>query len=476
MRRFATLAMMFALVVAACSSQVETGESATPESGESSTTDAANDGSSNSAATSEAAPEEERDDSADQASPTSSTSPPGAAAILPCWADEPSNSPITSAESVTVGSGFEGVIARANYDDRVVASDTLVYEANNTDMRGARVGDRYEVTGSEVAARWRDTAATVDKLLVLRDSLFSQPDHPFLQPNVCALMLAPNWITVAAHHPDPIAPTTPDLEDDAAWIALADSPTSVFGSFPPSSRMHELATSPLDGPEGALSRQARTNLITLASFAEALLTRRAEGTGAVLEQGASIISDGDLRYFGAELRRDSFIPILVANPGEAELAEGKGAAVAGLDVAEADLDALMVSILQRRLLDGDVAIERYDLSTERDQLRAIAILEALIPAAEADGPTVWLWVNGRLDPEQKLRGEGPIDYMDEFSARLDDADVAQSRLRYVAKPVVDLPASGARAVLEEAIRDSEAVGLPVSITLDSLGLQAVLNG
>ncbi len=377
---------------------------------------------------------------------------------------------------ITVGAGFERVIPRVNYDDPVVAGDTIVYEANNTDMRGARVGDRYEVTGAEVAARWGETAAAVDRLLVLRDSLFSQPDHPFLQPDVCSLMLAPNWITVAAHHPDPVAPNTPDPADDAAWVALSDAPASVFGSFPSSSRMHELATSPLSGPDEDLTRQSRANLIILSSFAEALLAKRSDGVDAVLEEGAAIISEGDLRYFGADLRRDSFIPILVANPGAAELAEGKGAAVAGLDVAEAELDDLMVAILRRRLLDGDVAVERYDLSTERDQLRAVAMLEALIPAGEPSGATVWLWVNGRLDPERKLRGEGPLDYMDEFSARLDAADVAQARLRYVAKPVIDLPADGQRAALEAAISASDEFDLPVSVTLDSLGLQTVLNG
>ncbi|MEM8627913.1 MAG: zinc metalloprotease HtpX, partial [Pseudomonadota bacterium] len=50
----------------------------------------------------------------------------------------------------------------------------------------------------------------------------------------------------------------------------------------------------------------------------------------------------------------------------------------------------------RRLEDGPLGIERYDLREQAEQERARVLLEALVPTGSTGHP-VWLWVNGGSD-------------------------------------------------------------------------------
>ena len=76
--------------------------------------------------------------------------------------------------------------------------ENLFYEGNNIVMRGNRTssGD-FTDAGDTVSLRWRSVATSCRGIFVLRDSLFSQQDHPYRHESH-ALMLPPSWITAAA--------------------------------------------------------------------------------------------------------------------------------------------------------------------------------------------------------------------------------------------------------------------------------------
>lgn len=329
----------------------------------------------------------------------------------------------------------------------------LVYECNNMEFRGPKAGARYADDGATVAARWRQFAAGTGGVFVLRDSLWSQQDHPSGHA-AYAPMMPPNWVTVAvaaaAEGRALVLPTAPPVDDDAAWSAL--TPAAMFGDLPVSDSLHRAAAA-----TGAVARNARRVHRMLTDDVRAMWRAAPAGAEAVAAAGAERIAASDRAYFGAALRRTTVIPIFVEHPNDHEVEEGKGMGVHGRRLSVAHQATAMRAVYRRRLADGDLALERYDLSNAADRDRAIAVLEALIPPGEPAGRgKVWLWITGKLDPQRKLQGDGPLAYVGAFRAQLQAADVDLTRLHLFAKPEIVLPRTGDRKAVLEAAIDAHA--------------------
>ena len=338
----------------------------------------------------------------------------------------------------------------------------LVYECNNLEIRGPKVGAVYSADGVEIATRWRRYAAGVGGVFVLRDSLWSQQDHP-IGHRAYAPMMPPNWVTVAvaaaANGRALALPEAPPIDDDRAWSALTLS--AMFGDMPLSESLHRAASGAdaalSAGDRQALARNARHVHRLLTDDARAMWSAAPAGPAAVAAAGADRIAASDRAYFGAELRRRVVIPIFVENPNDHEVEEGKGMGVFGRTFDAAHTAQAMRAVYRRRLVDGDLALERYDLSNPTDRRRAIAVLEVLIPPGEPVGRgKVWLWITGRLDPRRKLQGEGPLAYAGTFRAELAAAQIDTSRLKLFAKPEIVLPRQGDRRGALEAAIDAHA--------------------
>lgn len=389
-----------------------------------------------------------------------------------------------------VPEGFVGVVPRATLRSWHRVQNVL-HEGNNIEMRGARSRDGqglYTDSGEVIAARWRRYASGVRGIFVLRDSLFSQQDHPYNQVSF-APMLPPNWVTVAVMLASKkqaiVSPLAHDPGDEARWRG-ADAAT-VFGSFPVSSSLHEHATrdwSAAPDPELAKARalNARRVLGLFAADVEAMRRAAPFGVEAVAEAGAARIAASDRAYFGEEVRASRIIPIFVEHPNAKELDKGKGMIPEGQAI-DAELAQMVTRVVYRaRLRDGDLAIERYDLSSASDRARAIALLEQLIPSERSEGEPdskVWLWVTGRLDPKKKLQGEGPLDHVARFREEIAAAKIDVARLELFGKPTERLPVKGSdrRAKLEELIAEYRAVGLLyVSVNYTSPLLWNILGG
>src|SRR5262249_39704308 len=150
---------------------------------------------------------------------------------------------------------------------------------NNVSMRGPRRGGvatrPYVADGEATARHWRESVARTRGVFVLRDSLFSQQDHPFDQrPH--ALLMSPSWGAVATAAAAASVPATPmqiaRADDDAGWAALDDA--HVFGSFPIAERLSELARRPLasaSDDDRTRIANARASLATLAADVDAML-------------------------------------------------------------------------------------------------------------------------------------------------------------------------------------------------------------
>lgn len=358
----------------------------------------------------------------------------------------------------------------------------LVYEANNMTLRGARSEDGalYVSTGREIAERWRVAAAGVSKVFALRDALFSQQDHP-VDHDPVAVMMPPSWVTVAVAHTlegRPVSPVhAPPVDDDEAWGAIA-TPEDLFGSFPASQTLHDVATRPRTvlAPERLRVTNARRTVHMLARDAEVMLAAVARGAEAVAEVGAERISLGDRRYFGERLRREHLILIGVENPNRHEIVdEAKGLVVAGMELPEQAITLARRAIYRRRLRDGDLAVERYHLGEPAERRRAISVLEELIPRSGADGAggaTVWLWVHGGLDP-RGVRGTDATRYIGMFRQEVASANVDVRRLRYLSKPHVPIGGRNLAQQLDTHARRFRAMDLPLSLNIGS-GLLARL--
>jgi hypothetical protein len=354
----------------------------------------------------------------------------------------------------------------------------LIYEGNNKNFRGpASETDLYR-SGDETAADWRLYAAGVRKLVVLRDSLFSQQDHPISQ-TPRALMMPPNWVSVAVAEVlagrTPIAPRSAPIDDDAGW-ASADA-TALFGSFPASERLFLDATRPLANAspdDASKTRNARRSMQSLAAAAQAMIDAAPHGPEAVAQTGAEWIAASDRSYFGVELRRSKIIPIFVENPNEHEARdEGKGLGVWGRELPEQALALTRKYVYARRLADGDLALERYDLRHASEQARAIALLETLIPPGSS-GHDVWLWVNGGSDGHGS--GDPAVPYIPDFQVQLEAAQIELSRLVLLSKPSIQPWGDDAKQVFEaEVDRHAALATQPGSPGVKSIPLSAQLS-
>ncbi|MEM9071993.1 MAG: hypothetical protein AAGE52_26035 [Myxococcota bacterium] len=345
----------------------------------------------------------------------------------------------------------------------------LVYEANNVAIRGSRGDDGfYESTGRAIAERWRNGAAGVRRVFALRDALFSQQDHP-IDHDPVSVMMPPNWVSVAIAKvmaDEPLRPVqAPAIDDDDAWRALA-TPAALFGSFPPSERLHETATRPRTvlAPERLRVTNARRTVQMLAADARAMVDAAAEGAQAVADAGAERISLSDRRYFGERLRREHVILIAVENPNLHEQRdEAKGLGVYGQDIANEAIAMARQAIFRRRLLDGDLAIERYHLGRSEERRRAIDVLEELLPEGSR-GHEVWLWVHGGLDA-RGIRGTDATAHIQQFRAEVGNAAIESERLRYLSKPHVPIGGRNLASKLDLASRRFRQLDLPLSLNI-----------
>lgn len=346
----------------------------------------------------------------------------------------------------------------------------LVYEANNVDLRGSRTEQQlYEDTGVEIAERWRAGAAGVRGVLVLRDALFSQQDHP-IDHNPVSIMMPVSWISVAVHEVmegRELRPANaPDLDDDAAWAEL-DTPALLFGSFPPSERLHEEATKPRTvlAPQRLRVTNARRSVAMLAQQSRAMCDAAGEGAEAVAAAGAEAISFSDRLYFGERLRRENIILVTVENPTLHErVDEAKGFRPPRGTLSDEAIATAVDALYRRRLLDGDVGLERVDLNRMSERRHAVALLERLIPEEDPGDSQLWLYVHGGL------RGsaiEDALSHMYGFRLQLEAGNVNLSRLRLFARPPVPIGGSDLARQLWLGSRRFRNHDLPMSLNLGS---------
>lgn len=350
----------------------------------------------------------------------------------------------------------------------------LRYESNNRSMRGAF--DPRPESGCENARRQRAIAGRVRGLFVLRDALFSQQDHP-VEHQACALMMPANWVTAAVADTlagVPLRPVlAPALDDDAAW-ALIPSSALMFGSFQGSERVFELARRARAGTPAARAetRNARYAVRVLADECRHLIAAAPRGAEAVAAAGAERIAASDRAYFTDALRRERVIALSVENPNEHERRdENKGFAIWGREVPERAMTLARDAVLRRRLADGDLALERYDLTQPAERRRAIAVLEALVPPGSR-GPTVWLWVGGHLVPGTELVEDASAE-LPGFREELARARIAHERVIVFNRPSFRL--RGHVADFEPTVERFRAMGLPLSINAQSGALRRVFR-
>jgi hypothetical protein len=344
---------------------------------------------------------------------------------------------------------FSIVVPLLDDPEGAISAD-LIYEGNNSLFRaGSTPGRDGPLTGMEIAARWRVTAERTRAIFVLRDSLWNEQDHPTRHRPV-SIMLPPSWLILAAMEEDPKPVLAFELEDDAAWRGVR-SANEMFGSYPPSGALFRLATQATTGPvqvdrERVLS--ARSSLTQLSDHTRRLQRAAAKGRRALVSEGAEIIAAGDRAYFGESTRRDHVIPIFVENPRDFERVERKGWMIPGLEIEPELARSVVTQICRRRLNDGDIALERYDLSDPRATERALRILEWTIPSDEPGSTNVWLWVTGKLEPvKHQLVGEGALHYVEPFLEQARHREINLDRLKLFNKPAESVAddAFGARA-------------------------------
>ena len=389
----------------------------------------------------------------------------GAALQQECEATSPEN----SVQTETVASRYKNVIPRADHTSTFLF-DNLRYEGNNPDMRATAEGEAPQLpTAEEVAGRWRALIAETDGMFVLRDALFSQQDHPFKHGTPCALMMPPNWITSAVLVPNPTPMNPPAISEETAWQNSVNDPVSVFGSFPPSEDLLTYA-SQLSTDKPLTEQQqifaARSTIQILGLFAAELLrVRSLSGTDAVIERGADLIAAGDKAYFGSV--RDKAIPLMGVRPSEEDTRENKSFCIEGLKALEEACDQIIETVMRRRLVDGDLALQyryRYpfNLSSTAERLQAVTTLSRVIPLDAPRGGDVWLWVWAGPDSD---------DYaIDIFEDELRSAEIDLERLRFYAKPTFEFRGSDASNQFETELDRYEEYGVTLSVNTNAAGL------
>ena len=358
------------------------------------------------------------------------------------------------------------------------------HEGYNKGMRGkGGIHGVFEDDGDAIALRWRQAACDMAGYFVLRDALFNQQDHPVAQPRARALMMPPNWVVKAAwltHQGEAIKGVRcAAIEDDAAWATIASaSPEEAFGSFDPSSSIYEAIGASLasGGEGGERARTARESMCALSRHVEALEEGASRGGWQeVLATGAERIAWGDREYFGEALREQVFIPIFVENPDEHERGEGKGLEWSDFSTllqqsSEEDRRALREVVRQarkvlygRRLQDGPLALERYDLSNDVERARVKEILRDLAPGDAPSSHVVWIWVTGKLDEGKKLKGESALAYLADFKKELVEGGVSLEHVRWLSKPAVHvdrkISLERRREIQRAALEEHERAGL-----------------
>jgi len=376
--------------------------------------------------------------------------------------------PLRSSPIILVApSSYEMIIPRLQARPLVLYQN-LYYEGNNIVMRDSEEGHSKRTAGYSNAEHWRKIVANTQATFVLRDALFSQQDHPYLFVPF-ALMLPANWITAAASENSTIQTVVaPSVHDENGWRSLTTA-RQMFGSFPPSEELFKLATKQLIlKSDSAFVYHARETVGILAKYAQRLLDRRKAGSNAIIEEGAKLIAESDTLYFGRDVRQHHVIPIMVENPTQHEIQEGKGVSlITGDSTISETAAAVRRVVYQRRLADVDIAIERYDLSNAKERIRAIHVLEELIPRGSS-GATVWLWVTGKLDPNRTLQGADASEYIGQFQQEIRASNINESRLRFVNKPSIQISRhSDSKQSFDKAAQRLRQLGLYLSVNLTS---------
>ncbi|MCB9597841.1 MAG: hypothetical protein H6719_34305 [Sandaracinaceae bacterium] len=369
---------------------------------------------------------------------------------------------------------YEHLVPRVGGEPGRVFSN-LRYESNNRSMRGDF--DPRAESGAENARRQQAIAGRIRGLFVLRDALFSQQDHP-VEHQAFALMMPANWVTAAVADTmagTPLRPVrAPALDDDAAWAAIPDAAT-MFGSFQPSDRLFETARRARGAgtpAEQAETRNARHNVRVLAEEAGYMIADAPRGARAVAACGAERISRSDRAYFTEALRRERVITLSVENPNEHERRdENKGFSIWGRDVPAAALTLTRDAVLRRRLEDGELALERYDLTQPAERRRAVEVLEAIVPTGST-GHRVWVWVGGGIIEGTELV-EDASDQLPTFQRELAAAAIAHDRVIVFNRPSFRL--RGHTAELEATVDRFHRMGLPLSVNASSGALQRVFR-
>lgn len=330
----------------------------------------------------------------------------------------------------------------------------LYYEGNNKGMRGEK--DEfgfYAASGEEVSKRWVGFARGTQGVFLLRDSLWSQQDHVVRQKSPKALILPPSWITAAVVEVanggtiNPVA--LPAIGDDNGWFALAPdlevtaqerqfAAEKLFNPFPLSEDLFNLAVQPFEDQDKSsqqLTQNARITLHLLNTYIRELCSVQPKTPQSIAKRGAEIIARSDREYFGADARCAYIIPLLVENPYYREILEGKGFVIDGRDVPESLLEMVRTAVLRRRLEDGDIAIERYDVSLSERRAHIIKILEVIVPFENAPSGNhrVWVWVTGPTDQEGRWKGPNAVEGVKMLHKELANRDIDMSRVRFISK-------------------------------------------
>jgi hypothetical protein len=382
---------------------------------------------------------------------------------------------LAQSANTTVPAKYENIIPRI-YSPAKALFKNLRYEGNNIEMRGPKDSAGNYVNGDAVADRWRSSATNCKAIFVLRDSLYSQQDHPYRQVPY-KLMLPPSWVASAAYYADknkPIdLPIVFALEDDKNWAAIKET-EGLFGSFPRSDSLFKRATG-VSGNREQITN-ARKSIIQLHKYASELAKAAKVSTKQVLKVGAELISNSDCEYFGTSIRRNHIIPIFVENPTAKEEGEGKGTAPEHLNIAPNFVYKCTKAIYKRRLVDGDIAIERYDLSNSVESSRAISLVEDLVPKGEDGSTKVWIWITGPLNDEGKLDGEDALPWVEQFKWALKMSNANMERVALLSKPSVSLPSGVTRrSVFNTKHQKFSEAKMPMSLNLSTKSVQKLID-
>ena len=385
------------------------------------------------------------------------------------------HSPLSKAGTlpeVPLPASLENIVIHASWPPKTWCNNALA-EGNNIDARGPIVHSGvFPKSGLETAAAWTALLNHSRGVFALRDSLFSQQDHPIAQASPKALMFPPNWIAAvvqaSAEHRTMALPTTPDPGKNASWELLTQD--KLFGDFPKSATLYEWSTKkssstkPMTTSDRARMHNARTTMIWLRDLSQQLVTASAKGPEAVAQLAAAFMTTSDAAYFGPELRRSKLIPIFVENPTDFERSEGKGLDPSFETRLNPDLHRLLAkAIYGARLDQGDLALERYDLTNASDRQRAVD-LALLLTKDSAQSSHLWIWVTGKLDPHKKLQGENATAYVKSFRDQLTKAGANMSRIKILSKPVAEPPKNvPLYPWVEQEAQRYRQLGLPMTV-------------